>query len=529
MVFRNAKSNILAVTLSLLKQLHIRVNSSTVKQLLEAHPDYPSLLAISDCLSAFHIENIAYRTSLEEFIATQSSQPLVTYCPDRNGTFYLLKQQTDGTVLLRNEIEEMKISSAEFIRSCGGILLAVRKTEQSGEPDYRENWIKPLMKQAVVPIFVITVLLVVLYLYGQQPFAWTTLALLVLKTAGLLISISLLSAKVGYSNPLIKNVCGWIKNTDCINLLHSKAAQPLSWLSWAEIGFAYFAGSFLVVLLIPNLNPVMAWLNITALPFAVYSIAYQYHTKNWCVLCCAVQAILCLEFITNLLQPAAYDARLAITVMVLIPLALSFIAPLSVWAVLRPVLTKLSFLKPLQQQLRKFKSNPELFKHMLTGPEYHFINEDLMPVLLGERKARTIITVISNPFCEPCSTAHLMLDTWMQQNNQLSLRLIFVNDNKDGDAQTQVARHMIALSLMEDTRTVQEALTDWFKQTRKDYTSWARKYPVLIINTAKVAAAKQKEWCLKAGIYYTPTILVNGYTIPEPYQFDDLKYLLLQD
>jgi hypothetical protein len=529
MVFRNAKSNILAVTLSLLKKLRIKVNSSTVKQRLESHPDYPSLLSISDCLSDFHIENIAYRTSLEEFVATQTDQPLVTYCPDRNGTFYLLEQLNDGTVLLSNESEEMKISAAEFISTCGGILLAVRTTEESGEPDYRNNWAREITKQSVIPLFTVTLIAVVLYIYGQQPFTWTSLVLLILKAAGLLISISLLSDKLGFSNPFILNACGWIKDADCNKLLHSKAAQPLPWLSWAEIGFAYFAGSFLVVWLFPHLATLVAWLNIVALPFAIYSITYQYHTKNWCVLCCAVQGILMLEFIANLLQPGGYMLRQTLTVNDIIPLILAFVFPLSIWAVLKPVLSKVSFLKPLQQQLKKFKSDPDLFRHMLTSQEYHFISDELMPVLLGERKAKTIITVISNPYCEPCSTAHLMLDTWMQENDQLGLRLIFVNDSKEGDTQTQVARHMIALGLMEDTKTVQEALTDWFKQTRKDYTTWARKYPVLIINTARVAAAKQKEWCLKAGIYHTPTILVNGYPIPQPYQFDDLKYLLQQD
>jgi thiol-disulfide isomerase/thioredoxin len=529
MVFRNAKSNILAVTLSLLKKLRIKVNSSTVKQRLESHPDYPSLLAISDCLSDFHIENIAYRASLEEFAATHTDQPLLTYCPDRNGTFYLLEQHTDGTVLLSNENEEMKISSAEFISTCGGILLAVRRTEESAEPDYRDNWLRELMKQLVIPLFTATLIAILLYIYWQQPFSWLRLVLLILKAAGLLISISLLAEKIGYRNPFIPNVCGWIKDADCNNLLHAKAAQPLPWLSWAEIGFAYFAGSFLIVLLLPYLTPLIAWLDIAALPVSVYLIAYQHHTKSWCVLCCAVQGILLLEFIANLLQPGGYILSLMLSADAIIPLVLAFMFPLSIWALLKPVFIKVSFLKPLQQQLKKFKSDPDLFRHMLTSQEYHFINDELMPVLLGDRKAKTVITIISNPFCEPCSTAHLMLDAWMQQNNQLSLRLIFVQDNKEGDTKSQVARHMIALGLMEDTKTVQEALTDWFKQTRKDYTSWARKYPVLIINTAKIAAAKQKEWCIKAGIYYTPTILVNGYPIPEPYQFDDLKYLLQQD
>jgi hypothetical protein len=47
-----------------------------------------------------------------------------------------------------------------------------------------------------------------------------------------------------------------------------------------------------------------------------------------------------------------------------------------------------------------------------------------------------------------------------------------------------------------------------------------------ILKIAIRLSEKQKEWCDMAEIAFTPTILVNGYKLPEPYRLDDPKYLI---
>ena len=50
-------------TIQLLRQLNIKVTNSSVNEAILAHPDYPSLLCISDCLKQWQVENIAVRTA----------------------------------------------------------------------------------------------------------------------------------------------------------------------------------------------------------------------------------------------------------------------------------------------------------------------------------------------------------------------------------------------------------------------------------------------------------------------------------
>ena len=58
----NRHNNVDAVLIRLLKRLKINISSDTIITELEKHPDYPSLLSISDVLSNFDIENSAYRS-----------------------------------------------------------------------------------------------------------------------------------------------------------------------------------------------------------------------------------------------------------------------------------------------------------------------------------------------------------------------------------------------------------------------------------------------------------------------------------
>ena len=69
---------------------------------------------------------------------------------------------------------------------------------------------------------------------------------------------------------------------------------------------------------------------------------------------------------------------------------------------------------------------------------------------------------------------------------------------------------------------------DWYEQKQKDYESWAKIYPVTLIEENFKKIDKQKAWCELAEVAATPTLLVNGYKLPNIYQLPDLRYMLEQ-
>jgi hypothetical protein len=50
-----------AAVSKLLKNLSINIDPAVISAELDKHPDYPSLLTISDVLTTFNIENAAFR------------------------------------------------------------------------------------------------------------------------------------------------------------------------------------------------------------------------------------------------------------------------------------------------------------------------------------------------------------------------------------------------------------------------------------------------------------------------------------
>jgi len=59
--YNNADS----VVIKLLKYLLVSVDKNKIVKELEIHPDYPSLLSISDVLNTFNIPNVAFQEQFE--------------------------------------------------------------------------------------------------------------------------------------------------------------------------------------------------------------------------------------------------------------------------------------------------------------------------------------------------------------------------------------------------------------------------------------------------------------------------------
>jgi len=523
-LFEPTKPNLESVLQSLIKSLNVRIMPQTVAQSLQDHPEYPSLLAISDCLTEWNIENQVYRITKEDYDVDDLLFPFIAHLPEKGGRFILVNHIEKGNVNYSDEIHQgANLPEEEFLKRWDGIALHAEKNINSGEKEYRQNRIKYMLQDMVLPAGLILIISVFCLVLSEQPFSWPFLFLSFIKFIGLAISVLLLIQSINSNNPFIQNLCGLAGKNDCNAILKSDAAKVTSWLSWSEVGFFYFAGSILLLLLNSATINLLAWLNLLALPYTFYSITYQYRNKNWCILCCSIQALLWLECFV-FLASTPYTLNFSLSTFYLFPLC--FLFPIIIWAFLKPFFLQAAEQKPLKQQLKKFKYNSGLFNQILKNQPRYAVADELMPIVLGNPNAETIITMVSNLFCGPCGKAHETLDEWLKNRDDIQLKVVFTTANHDDDKRTQVARHVTALSLLEDKKNVENALNDWYQQSTKKYEDWAEKYPVRFNGEMNAVTEKQKAWCEMAEITFTPTILINGYKLPEPYRLEDLKYLI---
>jgi glutaredoxin len=526
-LFTTKKANAVAVSGMLLKELGVKISSKTLEDKIQNHPNFPSLLALGDILTEFSVPHTILNWTKENFQLQNCLFPFIAHTKANGGTFMLVHKIENGEVFISEKKKDQKITENQFLKSWSGSLLYAEADTDSGEKNYQLNQLQGYLQQLKVPMLVTIILIAILMGFNLSVYNWGYYPILLLKIVGLASSILLLTYSIHANNPLVQNLCSLGKKNNCNAILKSDAAKVTSWLSWSEVGFFYFAGSFLSLLFLPSSLSLLFWLNVLCLPYTLWSIYYQHSHKNWCVLCCTVQAILWLEFLTLFFgfgftalsfQPSSFKA------FYLFPLC--FIAPVLLWYILKPILLKASEYIVLKNQLNKFKYNSQLFNQALASQARYAVPDNLMPVVLGNPNAETIIIMVSNPFCSPCATAHDTLDKWLKTRDDIQLKIVFATADHDNDEKTKIARHIAALNLTNNATLVEKALNDWYALREKEYDHWARDYHVEINEEVNNISKRQKQWCDLAEITVTPTILINGYKLPEPYQIADLKFLI---
>ncbi|TSD67051.1 hypothetical protein FFF34_006535 [Inquilinus sp. KBS0705] len=518
----NKLPNADAVLIAFIKCFNPSIRIEQVTNELDIHPDYPNLLALNDVLDSLGIHSSAYRISPADIAALP--RPFIAHTTQRGTEFLLVHQYNDEQVIVTDQNQtKFILQTNSFLDVFDGVVL-VPDDETKPVVNIKARFDLSGLRYPLAYGLLLLAFAAILVSYPLIFTSWQLTLIGLCKTVGLIVSVLLLIQGIDKNNPFIQTLCGGGGKANCNAILSSKAANAFSWLSWSEVGFFYFAGTWLTLLFTgSNAIEVLAVLNILSLPYTIYSIYYQARVaRQWCIMCCAVQGLLWLEFfplLTFLRSPVLYPSTYGWLV-----LFACFALSISLWLLLKPLLLKAQQLKSLKQQLRRFKYNTEIFNLMLkVQPKYTKPNKD-WSIVLGNTEADNIITMVSNPYCGPCSQTHKALDEWLHGNPGLQARIIFTTD--DIDIKARVARHLMALNQLQDKSIVRQALRDWYGQKKKSYEDWANAYPVQFNDNDFILLDKQKAWCRLAEVKFTPTLLINGYLLPDQYQINDIKYML---
>ncbi len=382
------KANAVLATHQYLKALGAKVSEETVEETLKNHPDFPSLLATSDALNEWKVENVAVQIKPEQL--EEIPTPFLAYLQSEGGIFALVKSVDKGRIAWRHTSKGLQKESIEdFIKKWNGVVLMAETNEQSGEKDYAQNHQKEVLRNLRVPILLIGLtLLIISLLYQRFTSDWQYNALLITKLAGTIISSLLLWQSIDKNNPFIKALCQapnqkGKSGEGCSSILNSKAAQVTSWLNWSEVGFFYFAGGFISLLTSP-LTPdggtlLLRLLSIPIVFYSFWSLYYQgFVAKQWCTLCLAIQGILLIEFGLSIFAFSKITTIQELEVAFNSPIggwatdasgADGGVAVILSWLFLKPILQKSQQVEPLKNDLRRFKNNPELFLSLLQKQE----------------------------------------------------------------------------------------------------------------------------------------------------------------
>jgi len=509
-------------TVTFLKLLGVKVNNATVNETLQDHPDWPSLLCISDSLQRWNIPNAAGKLQSKEI--DQLPTPFIAGTWDAESTV-VVTQVSDTTVSYYSPDRQRLLQSdrASFINNWTGIYLIAEPDKASGEENYRKNKRK-IATREIIPTALLIALTAISFPRNADPTIYAQWGVYI---AGLTISALLLWYEIDRNNPLLKKMCTGLSKGSCEAVLTSQKARLLGSISWSEIGFFYFAGSLLALLFVPGAAQELAWLSLLAMPYIIFSVSYQWLViKKWCVLCLAVQGLLLISGIATLTGP--YLRPVAPPAARLFNEAACLLLPVLSWYSLKPYCLRLQQAVTVKREHLRLKFNTEIFDSLLKNQKAITSPVEHLGIDLGKANAKHSIIKICNPYCGPCAGAHARLERLLEENDDLRVKIIFTATTSSDDFRSKPVRHLMAITEQQDETLTKKALDDWYLSKQRDYDQFAAKYPMngeLRQQDHKLEA--MSSWCREMGLVATPTIFLDGYQLPDAYSIEDLEYFLL--
>jgi uncharacterized membrane protein len=518
----------------------VKVTTSTLQKDLLNHPDYPALLSISDVLEGYGVGNIAFVANMDKlddmpvpFIAQVKSEYTLE-------DLFVLVRSVEGNKITYYDPELRKwknTSRDQFLaRWPSKVVFIADATEARGEQQYEKKRVEE-RRSNIIRYFSWLSLPVLVLLAGAWRFASgmpggiLSPVFLLLTLAGVVLGTLLLWYELDEYNPVLQKICSAGKKVNCGAVLSSKASR-VAGVSWSVIGFTYFTGG-LFVILFAGLSGIqtwllLAWLSALASPYVLFSVYYQWKiAKQWCVLCLSVQGLLVLQLTIAVLSGWHVAARITslFSPGVIIPVVFSYLIPFVAVNLLMPLYRIARENKQNRAEILRLKHNPQIFESLLNKQAAFPVSPNGLGISVGNPAARHKILKICNPYCLPCAESHIALEHLVRNNDAVQLQIVFVTSDNPNDPQRFPVRHILAIAEHNDTDVLANALDDWYSQGRKDYDSFARRYPVpeeWKDNEDKLKA--MAEWIETTGATYTPTVFVNGRRLPPSYAISDLKY-----
>jgi uncharacterized membrane protein len=534
--------NACVVTKLLLQQLKVLVTDIDIIEKLENHPDFPALLCISDSLKKWNVENIAFKISTSEL--QQIETPFIAHTYTEGGLYVLVKALTDTHITYTKGTggKDTVIETIEsFASNFSGVVLVAEASTQSGQEDYSISKRKQNRKQAVLPTtmaITILVLIVSWLLYTKAVFTIANIILLPIMffaAIGLVASI-LLWYEVDKYNPTLQKICtgGQTSKANCDAIVNSKQGKLLGVISWGEVGFIYFAGYLLSLLMLPalgsNVLNVLVPLSILALPYTVFSIYYQgVVAKQWCRLCLIVQLVLAIMFISYAL--AGYIVWPLVTIHLvpaqMLAILVFFAIPTAAWYIIKPLWFAKQKNKNVQSSYNRLKYSTNVFEGLLQQQPQMLPANTNLGINIGINNANNHIVKVCNPYCGPCARAHKHLHEMLAQNSNTQLQIIFTATTNTTDDRRQPVQHLLAIQQYKK-EWLHKAIDTWYLQEGITYEAFAQQYPIeeqlLEEQLPKIAA--MDSWCKQQHIIGTPTIFINKQQLPDAYTVEDISYFL---
>lgn len=505
--------------IELLRCLNVKYTVQYASNLYEGHPYRDSLYGLSDMLFIYNIENTAIKLENKNQISNLDF-PFIAYI---NNVFVLVKQINNGNIEFLWKNDTIQVSIKEFISVWSGVALIANTNKKSIEPNFKENKKKELINKGLnvcLGTFLFLFCSYSFFLSGlwKKGIGFIGLELVL----GSYICYLLLEKQLNVESVYAEKLCSLFKKNGCNDVLNSEASKFWGIFSWSEIGFSYFISGLLIFLFFPSWILYCAWINILVLPYSIWSIWYQgYRLKQWCPMCMMIIGLLWVIFFSYNLT-----MEIIVTEFNYIDFFITMCLYMFVFLIIYKGISLLSgnlLKKHIENEMNRIKLNENVFLSLLTNNSYCPPSFNSSKILLGNRKSKKIVTIFTNPHCEPCSKMHKKIDALLDEGkNDYAIQYIFTSFDPSLDVSCKM---LISAYLYNKDSKIRAIYNEWFKSGKYNKEHFFNKYNLKIDSYVEEEFDKHKEWKKKNNFNETPTVLINGYMLPTQYNIEDLRFV----
>lgn len=521
----------------IVKTYKLSISKDTICKQFVKHPYPDSILAITDILGKFNVVVNSYSIQKIEDLHTYTKPFIVLVYVDSNYYFSIVWSLSEYTVVWFNPINHKKerISFDHFAKIFGGIATSIDTDNYVGENSSKARRCKFLVKRFVelIPfsVFAITIGLSLFDILTPNASIYETLYILGLG-AGCVICAMLLDFEANdHKSSLVERLCPVGKHLNCTSVLKSHGST-LYGVSWASIGFAYFASSFIILTCMGNHSlsyiHTASFLNLISLPFIIYSLYYQIKiAKRLCIMCLSIMSILVYMFVVSVYGGflSSYPHITTKSLVLFVTIGLIMLWASNMYIALCGRSMELNSLYPYFNRLRYDSS---VFQALLNNqPLIERIPEE-MSINIGNPCGKVKILKVCDPFCSACSKSHLRMEK-LFENSEVFMQVIFCVNRNDSDAKKNIIKLFFALKEHYGNTFLKQVLHEWYSLKKKDYEIFKRKYD---IDDASISKQGDKiTWMEKKTkelkILYTPTFYIGRHHLPDDfYSEEDFSVLM---
>lgn len=510
------------VIIQYLKEENINLDLKEFEFQVQTHPDFPSLLSLSDSLHFFNIDHFAakidhihindlpkrFMAVLNESFKTEK----LTYVIKEKGIF---KCNMNNTSFVASE--------ESFIESWNGIVLVINKTN-----DIKTNKENNLFFIKQLALILVSLLVV----YNIINFTFPILMFFVLSLIGLFFSIEGVKQDFDIKSNFSSIVCK-SSSSSCNSLIKSKNSNLLNLLSFTDASIIFFIGQIISFFLLNILHHVNYFITLSiislilALPLTFYSIYIQLKIeRKKCPICLGIIGVIYLELFFLLVYNNSLSLKFPILIIILFICA--YLISFLFWFQLKSFLKEYFALKLSNIELTKFKRNYKLFSSDLKNSNRIKMSNLKSEIIIGKPEARLKISLITNPFCSFCSETHIILEEILKRNrDQIALYISFnFEPNLDKKDYEKIHFSLVNIYLEKGEQEFMLALKYWFEV--KDINRYSSRYSdnSFLNPDIKRILISQNEQNMKNEIVFTPTIFINEFQYPNTYKKNDLLFFI---